>query len=184
MKENKVSHEDIRKFMTFNNMRLMFRDVVEATSGFVIEETTKVPNVLHEISKSVLENVNDRLLSENSNSKGKFVEECFGEAADALDHADCRLKGSAYPDCKMMIDGETYFVELKTTAKKDLTSTNRYFYYASSKKIKESGKHLLIGFLHEDGVITGYEIVDCYTLEVKCRSEINAGNREIYANVK
>lgn len=183
MKEE-FTHDQIRQFLDFNGVRLKFRDVIEAhTNGkYKVNKCDDIPDVFYKISDRVIEDANNTLLSESSDKKGKNVERLFEHASESFYDDNCRLKGSSYPDFRFEINGEVYYVELKTYQSKDKNSPQRYFYYASNKKIVSSGYHILVGFEHCNGNIIDYNIVDLYDLEVRLRSEVNAGNNQIYKN--
>ncbi len=100
-----------------------------------------------------------------------------------------RNKSAGYPDLYASNEAGFYYIEIKTYSSNTINSTLRTFYISPSEdfKVSRNGFHLLLAFSTEEiekGVysLTGYKLLDLYTLECKLKLEFNASNRDLYGD--
>ena len=173
-----MTEEDIKKAISFNNKKVLFRDLVKTSSGFNIMECNSIPEIIIESADLTSKLMTGVYIPEGSDAKGKKAEDNYKLALEQLGfHPGKRTSG--YPDFSITVNDTNYYIEVKTTTEKNLNSTNRYFYYCSSKKIKMDSHHLLLGFIPTKKGIE-YKVVDLFKLECNFRSEFNASNKDIY----
>ena len=97
-----------------------------------------------------------------------------------------RGKSTGYPDIRLGMTGLPIYIEVKTYAAANHTTTQRSFYLspAENPKVYENGHHLLVGFeMVEDGnayIPAAFEMVDLYGLDCDMKSEFNSDNRRLY----
>ena len=95
-------------------------------------------------------------------------------------------KSTGYPDVKIITKGLPIYVEVKTYAAANHTTTQRSFYLspAENPKVFEDGYHLLVGFemvrKGDSYTPAGFEMVDLYGLDCDMKSEFNSDNRRLY----
>ena len=91
-----------------------------------------------------------------------------------------KLGKTGYPDLKITLDGQTSYIELKTSAQGNKAETHhRLFYFTSGKKIKADAHHLLlqIQICKEAEIywkVEYWELRDLYNLKVGLKTEWNA----------
>ena len=97
-------------------------------------------------------------------------------------------KSTGYPDVKIITKGLPIYVEVKTYAAANHTTTQRSFYLspAENPKVFEDGYHLLVGFemvrKGDSYTPARFEMVDLYGLDCDMKSEFNSDNRRLYGN--
>lgn len=97
-----------------------------------------------------------------------------------------RGKTTGYPDVKIEFDGGAIYLEVKTYAAANHTTTQRSFYLSPSEdhKVGEDGYHLLVGFeIERSGNLfkpVAFELVDLYGLDCDMKAEFNSDNRRLY----
>lgn len=97
-----------------------------------------------------------------------------------------RGKTTGYPDVKIETDRIPIYLEVKTYAAANRTTTQRSFYLSPSEdhKVGEDGYHLLVGFeIERNGNLftpVAFEIVDLYGLDCDMKAEFNSDNRRLY----
>ena len=95
-------------------------------------------------------------------------------------------KTTGYPDVKIETDGLPIYLEVKTYAAANHTTTQRSFYLSPSEdhKVGENGYHLLVGFeIERRGNLftpVAFEMVDLYGLDCDMKAEFNSDNRRLY----
>ena len=95
-------------------------------------------------------------------------------------------KTTGYPDVKIEAHGRPIYLEVKTYAAANHTTTQRSFYLspAEDHKVGEDGYHLLVGFeIERNGNLftpVAFELVDLYGLDCDMKAEFNSDNRRLY----
>ena len=93
---------------------------------------------------------------------------------------------SGYPDIMITDLPRTVYVEVKLAGQAQLSSGFRSFYYQPAEgaegKVAHDGNHILVGFVHGNGKITGVKIVDLSRIRVTLKSEWNTNNVELYSS--
>lgn len=95
-------------------------------------------------------------------------------------------KTTGYPDVKIAGMTVPIFLEVKTYAAANHTTTQRSFYLspAEDHKVTEDGYHLLVGFeiVRKGNLFTpvAFELVDLYGLDCDMKAEFNSDNRRLY----
>lgn len=95
-------------------------------------------------------------------------------------------KATGYPDVKISGLPVPIFLEVKTYAADNHTTTQRSFYLSPSEdhKVTEDGYHLLVGFetVRNGDLFTpvAFELVDLYGLDCDMKAEFNSDNRRLY----
>lgn len=95
-------------------------------------------------------------------------------------------KTTGYPDVKIAGLTVPIFLEVKTYAAANHTTTQRSFYLspAEDHKVTDDGYHLLVGFeiVRKGNLFTpvAFELVDLYGLDCDMKAEFNSDNRRLY----
>ena len=95
-------------------------------------------------------------------------------------------KTTGYPDVKIETGNIPIYLEVKTYAAANHTTTQRSFYLspAEDHKVAEDGYHLLVGFeIERNGNLftpVAFELVDLYGLDCDMKAEFNSDNRRLY----
>lgn len=95
-------------------------------------------------------------------------------------------KTTGYPDVKIETNGIPIYIEVKTYAAANHTTTQRSFYLspAEDHKVGEDGYHLLVGFeIERNGNLftpVAFELVDLFGLDCDMKAEFNSDNRRLY----
>jgi len=95
-------------------------------------------------------------------------------------------KTTGYPDVKITGLRVPIFLEVKTYAAANHTTTQRSFYLSPSEdhKVTEDGYHLLVGFeiVRNGNLFTpvAFEVIDLYGLDCDMKAEFNSDNRRLY----
>lgn len=96
-------------------------------------------------------------------------------------------KSTGYPDIRIQTGDLPIYLEVKTYAAANHSTTQRSFYLspADDPKVCEDGYHLLVGFeIERKGDLyapVAFEVVDLFGLECDMKSEFNSDNRRLYA---
>lgn len=97
-----------------------------------------------------------------------------------------RGKSTGYPDIKISTSGLSIYLEVKTFARRNYSTTQRSFYFSPTDdpKVTEDAHHLAVGFEIErtgnEFIPVGFEILDLYGLPCDLKSEFNSDNRRLY----
>lgn len=95
-------------------------------------------------------------------------------------------KVTGYPDLQLNWNGFHSYLEVKTYAKKNKTTTQRSFYLSPSDdpKVVKDSVHLLVGFeIERNGNSfwpVGFELLDLYELKCDMKIEYNSDNKRLY----
>ena len=95
-------------------------------------------------------------------------------------------KTTGYPDVKITGLPIPIFLEVKTYAAANHTTTQRSFYLspAEDHKVTDDGYHLLVGFeiVRNGNLFTpaAFKLVDLYGLDCDMKAEFNSDNRRLY----
>lgn len=96
-------------------------------------------------------------------------------------------KSTGYPDIRIQTGDLPIYLEVKTYAAANHSTTQRSFYLSPTDdpKVYEDGYHLLVGFeIEREGDLyapVAFEVVDLFGLECDMKSEFNSDNRRLYA---
>ena len=96
---------------------------------------------------------------------------------------------AGYPDFKIRITNEIYFLECKTFRSDRINESMRSFYYSDGPSIREKidckAAHILMSFemKNQENIYTPlyYRLVDLYDLPCRLKKEWNSGNTDLYA---
>jgi len=156
---NYLTNDQILSVTELNKSKALFRDVIEANTGYLIIKEDKsnfrhrlIYNKLNEaclrlIGKSVRAGVDKRI-----NGSSLALEKVL---ASELKKIGCIILGrsiAGYPDITFAINGDNSnticYVEVKSTGKKDPEDEKRRGFYASGelKKIVDDGLHFSVAF--------------------------------------
>ncbi|MBN2233898.1 MAG: hypothetical protein JW706_02030 [Opitutales bacterium] len=98
-----------------------------------------------------------------------------------------RTQRSGYPDLRVKVEGQAYYLEVKTYSAQSRTSSHRAFYLSNSPdpKVLEDAIHLLVGFEVEKRNDNSYRVTrflcrDIRELACKVKIEFNASNLDMY----
>lgn len=95
--------------------------------------------------------------------------------------ADGKKQSTGYPDLMFSSNGTRVYPEIKCLAEGSDASDMRSFYLSSFDKITGDAVHVVIGFEHNDKVLTGrYHIVDMVDKILTVKVEYACSNRELY----
>jgi len=95
-------------------------------------------------------------------------------------------KSTGYPDVRIETDGLPIYLEVKTYAAANHSTTQRSFYLspAEDPKVVEDGYHILAGFeIERNGNLftpVAFELVDLYGLDCDMKCEFNSDNKRLY----
>ncbi len=121
-----------------------------------------------------------RYKASRANEAGSKMESAIVEEMKKTSLNPEKLGKTGYPDLKITLDGQTSYIELKTSAQGNKAETHhRLFYFTSGKKIKADAHHLLlqIQICKEAEIywkVEYWELRDLYNLKVGLKTEWNA----------
>lgn len=180
--------------------RLSVETIVENAFGKrVLPWEGKYRDIFHEAIRCGAETFNQRGCSaDRMNEISTKVEDCLMEAfrvsgiSAALPKTRTgRTQRSGYPDLRVEVEGQVYYLEVKTYSAQSRTSSHRAFYLSNSPdpKILEDAIHLLVGFEVEKRNDNSYRVTrflcrDIRELACKVKIEFNASNLDMYRDVE
>jgi hypothetical protein len=184
-----------------------FATVAQACSGKRVLPLTEEPahmRVTTAIEKALAETISE-LNKEDSpvrklrriNEASKFFEDGLLARLNATPGMSCEVpptragvhQRSGYPDLRITdkASGAVFYLDPKLVEKGSAESTLRTFYFEpkdETLKITDDAVHLLAGIEHDghegEWTITGWRLVDLFTLKVRLKAEFQASNAEIY----
>lgn len=190
-----MSTQSEDSFIRATKLRLRnieFSKVFELTSGNkVLPTNSKDPIVsrIEEASKNVASRVNKDGISKLAgriDEVSNKLEVILAEELRKLGTKANNLGFSGYPDIMIDEPPRTIYVEVKLAGQVQLGSGFRSFYYQPAEgakgKVVHDGNHILVGFVHANGKITGIKIVDLSKIRVTLKSEWNTNNVELYSS--
>lgn len=119
-----------------------------------------------------------------ANEAGSKMESAIVEEMKKTSLNPEKLGSSGYPDLLIKLDGQTSYIELKTSAQKNRRGTHhRLFYFTSGKKIKMDAHHLLLQIQIVEEAdkywkVSSWELRDLYNLKVGLKTEWNANQSD------
>ena len=120
------------------------------------------------------------------NEKGNQLEDIFLDLNQGEISRPKTLQGktktTGYPDLDYndSVHNLEAYIEVKLYNQGSEDSTFRSFYMSTIDKITKSKPHILTGFEHKDGKLTGkFHVIDLYDLPLKVKIELNATNNDI-----
>lgn len=180
---------------------LAFHEVVQQTVGFEIllwdgEHSDLIENGCIIAAERFNESDFIDSTSIRVNELGAKMEQCV---AAGLHHynIDCsipldsrgRINSSGYPDLRMILDDQVYYIEVKVFSSHTRDSTFRTFYYSQNQypKINEDAFHILVGFEicinpKDEYEIVGFDVCDLRNLPCKVKLEYNSNNKTMYGD--
>lgn len=117
------------------------------------------------------------------NDVGSQIETYFVRDLNTPPFTVRQLVQKGYPDIEITFNGESVYVELKTSGVKE-ESSYRYFYYSTGSKIKKTSRHILLSILAESTdrgywTVKSFIISDLSRLKVRLKAEFNASKRDL-----
>lgn len=125
-----------------------------------------------------------RYKASRANEAGSKMESAIVEEMKKTSLNPEKLGSSGYPDLHITLDGQTSYIELKTSAQKNRKGTHhRLFYFTSGKKIKMDAHHLLLQIQIAEEAdkywkVSSWELRDLYNLKVGLKTEWNANQSD------
>ena len=175
-----------------------FYEVIEDLTGFEViplTDTNTVSSVidtLRRVAERVAKDIKlNPIERSRPNEVGNDVKEMVGNvlAVDKSVNTISIDKGAGYPDFKICIDNEIYFLECKIFQSDQINKSMRSFYCSDGpsirKKINCKAAHILMSFemKNQENIYTPlyYRLVDLYDLPCRLKKEWNSGNTKLYA---
>jgi hypothetical protein len=171
-----------------------FSIVVKETTGYDV-----IPfDLTKELDKKLISNLSNKLIASlkmikksgvrftgnRINEIGRQIEPYFVRDLSTSPFVVTRLGKSGYPDTEIVFNGETIYMEFKTSGIVSESSRCRYFYYTRGGKIKKTARHLLVTTVvtpDKDRVwnVSRFIISDLSRLKVKLKPEFNASKMDL-----
>lgn len=198
--------EKIAKIITEPLKGLPFNSVIRLLSECKVLFFSELSNnnvLLQQITRAVdmagKKSYRDGIFTSRPNEAGNKIEPFVKEAlnkvglnADTPIAKNGKRKATGYPDIEIINKKQTIYLECKTYNIKNVTTSQRAFYFSPSKnfKITKDAPHLLLAFQIEErkrGGRKAYVPVywKLYTLEnfkVDLKHEFNQSNKKLYAS--
>lgn len=197
---NSGEGQDILFGTGHRDARLSVETIVENAFGKrVLPWDGQYRDIFHEAIRSGAETFNQSGCSaDRMNEISTKVEDCLMEAfrASGISAAlpktrSGKTQRSGYPDLRLEVEGQVYYLEVKTYSAQSRTSSHRAFYLSNSPdpKILEDAIHLLVGFEVEKRNDNSYRVTrflcrDIRELACKVKIEFNASNLDMYRDVE
>lgn len=188
--------ESLENWSELQGSRIALPNLIQLISGKIVYDWDgESVDEIKAAAQNVITSVQANFIEANRiNEVGNRVEDLVMEAlieqgftAGRPRTESGRKKSAGYPDLFASDDEHLYYIEIKTYSSRTINSTQRTFYISPSEdfKVAQDGFHLLLAFSTEeieDGVysLTGYKLLDLYSLECKLKLEFNASNRDLY----
>ena len=187
--------ELVRQVITYPNKlcEVSFPLLVKESSGFEVIAIDQSKDY----DKNLMLNLRNKLLGSlkaiqksgqyfkgnRINDVGSQIETYFVRDLDTPPFNVKQLGQKGYPDTEILFDGESVYMELKTSGITE-QSNYRYFYYSSGKKIKKSARHILLSILAESSdrgywTVKSFVISDLSRLKVKLKVEFNSSKSNL-----
>lgn len=171
-----------------------FSIVVKESTGFDV-----IPiNLTNEFDKNLISNIREKMMSSlkmikksgvrftgsRINEIGRQIEPYFVRDLSTSPFVVSRLGKTGYPDTEIVFNGETIYMEFKTSSIVSEKSGYRYFYYTKGSKIKKSARHLLVTTvvaLDSERVwnVSRFIVSDLSKLKVRLKPEFNASRTDL-----
>jgi cytochrome c553 len=170
-----------------HGISLFLRDVIRSNTNFVVERAS--PDLINELDAMCEEIKKHIHLSTDKriNEKGTQLEDIIRYLRpDTISRPKTRsgkMKTTGYPDLDYNGQHSAY-LEIKLYKRGSEESTFRSFYMSTVDKVTKDQPHILLGFAHEDGILTGdVHVIDLYDQKLKVKVEFNASNNDIYPKI-
>lgn len=181
-----------------------FNLVIEAMTGHRVE-SFEIGNSFHQKCLDILilagrkaaEKINENgILSRRANEVGNLVEPFVKNAINSIPGAVAntpatpsgRRKSSGYPDIEVSADGRIFYLECKTYNIKNISTTQRSFYFSPSDefKVREDALHFVLSyeiFTARAGLYktAGFKLLSINNLSLDLKHEFNSDNRRLYS---
>lgn len=160
--------------------------LIEDTTGYkVLPLTPEIRADLEPFVKQAIVNYNaGPKYSGRVNEFGNHMEGVLKDTSARFQKprkANGRAQSTGYPDLMFDSNGIRVYPEIKCLAEGSGASDMRSFYLSSFDKITGDAVHVVIGFEHNDKVLTGrYHIVDMVDKILTVKVEYACSNRELY----
>ena len=167
--------------------KIMFRDHLRQKTKFKMEPCPQ--GILTEIRAICKKAAAKGQLAPTKriNENGNFMEKIIqGQNPNVISSPLTLLgkgKSSGYPDLLYENKNKNMsaYLEVKVYNLGSENSSFRSFYVSTLDKITKTCPHLVIGFEHKNGILTGeYHVKDLYDLPLKVKIELSASNNDMY----
>ncbi|MEJ5352108.1 MAG: hypothetical protein WHS65_11005 [Melioribacteraceae bacterium] len=201
--------ENVIKQMLQPLKNIPFNLVIEALTGkkvllfdFNDVEHQKVLAKLKDVALLAGKKINQiGILRQRPNEVGndieKFVKEAFDEKqleADRPTSSSGRKKSTGYPDIIFWFNNNPYYLECKTYNIKNISTTQRSFYFSPSNEFKViyDAPHFLLAYEIYVSDKKGkkniykcrsYKVLSLETVSVDVKYEFNSDNKRLYSNI-
>lgn len=174
----------------------LFKDLISENYGFEVKEWSGAGHdTLRQIAIATSRHFNENPQHfDRTNEVGLSLEKDLQRSFEAFQipcwHPSTqsgRRQLSGYPDLSFEMNGELFYLEVKTFSSRTIHSSQRTFYFTVSEdpKVDTDAFHLLLGFEIQKTddthyKILGYHLLDLRNLPCKVKVEYNASNKDLY----
>ena len=150
-------------------------------------------DILQRVAETVAEDIKlNPLERPRANDAGTGIKERVGNGLEAEKAVYVVSITRGYPDFKICIANEIYFLECKTFRSDQINESLRSFYCSDGPYIRKNidcaAAHILMSFEMEnqENIYTPlfYRLVDLYDLPCTLKKEWNSGNKKLYAKTR
>lgn len=172
--------------MATHKEKTKLSDLITANTTFQVLPLTD--DVRQELEPCVIQAIKDysagKIFSGRVNEFGNHMETVLKKTSSKFSRpatASGKGQSTGYPDLKFDGSSVTVYTEVKAFGKQSNNSDMRSFYLSSFNKITSDAIHVVIGFEHENKVLTGkYHIVDMINKTLTVKVEYACSNKELY----
>lgn len=172
--------------MATHKEKIKLGTLLESSTGFkVVPLTEQIRQDIEPFVKQAIDNYNaGPLFAGRANEFGNYMEGVLAATSDRFTKprkANGRKQSTGYPDLRFQSNDTVVYPEIKCFAQGSELSQMRSFYLSTFDKITADAVHIVIGFEHNNKVLTGrYHIVDMVDKILTVKVEYACSNKDLY----
>lgn len=172
--------------MATHKEKSVFSDLIKANSKFqVLPLTNDIRKELEPLVEQAIQDYNSGpVFSGRINELGNHMEDVLRKTSSKFSKpakATGKKQSTGYPDLKFDSSNGLVYTEVKVLSDTSANSDMRSFYLSSFDKITSDAVHVVVGFEHQEKVLTGkYHIVDMSNKILTVKLEHACSNKELY----
>lgn len=172
--------------MATHKEKAKLSDLIKANTKFQVFPMTE--DIRQEIEPFVIQAIKDYnagpIFPGRPNEFGNYMEEVLRKTSTKFSKptkSNGKKQSTGYPDLKFNSSSLLVYTEVKTLAENSEDSDMRSFYLSSFDKITSDAVHIVVGFEHNNKVLTGkYHIVDMVDKILTVKVEYACSNKQLY----
>lgn len=172
--------------MATHKEKAKISELIKTNTGFeVLELTNEIKAEIEPFVEQAIKDYNaGPVFPGRPNEFGNYMEDVLRKTSSKFSKptkANGKKQSVGYPDLKFNSSSVLVYTEVKTLAENSEDSDMRSFYLSSFDKITSDAVHIVVGFEHNNKVLTGkYHIVDMADKTLTVKVEYACSNKQLY----